>query len=78
MRKKENIEKGEKTNDEEMQDTQAQQEQRGKGEIGQIAKPKTVGGTMAQTPQKKDCRIEQRGLKKSKQRREKTRQPNKN
>jgi len=36
----ENIEKGEKTNDEETQEIQAQQEQRGKGEMGQVAEPK--------------------------------------
>ena len=59
----EHIEKDEKTNDEEMQDIQARQEQRGKGAKAKLLKPKTMGGTMAQTPQKKDCRIKQRGLK---------------
>jgi len=49
----EKIAKGEKTSDEGTQDIQAQQEQRGKGEMGQIAEPKTVGGTMAQTPREK-------------------------
>jgi len=52
---------------EEKQERKRRKKQRGKREMGQIAKPKTVGGTMAQTPRKKDCRREQRRLKKAKQ-----------
>jgi len=46
----EHIEKGEKTNDEEKQDIEAQQGQRGKGEMGQVVETKTEVQTIAQTP----------------------------
>jgi len=49
----ERTKEGEKTNGDGTQDIQAQQEQKEKGEMGQIAELKTEEETIAQTPREK-------------------------